>query len=409
MTQARKPRWGAMPRTPLLDDESPFNTMMSSFDEAALTIGLSEDEYRVLRKADREVQVSVPVRMDDGHVEVFDGFRVQHNTGLGPFIGSTRIEPDLKLDELRALAGWMTWKCALLGVPFGGACGGICADPRDLSVGELERADISALVEAGWRPPRRYIAGGRDGMTEIWGIAYYPSQHDPSLREAYPIVESIYAGPHGAHVPKEFRVHRKQAELAELGFVVVQVDGMGTNWRSKAFHDVCWQDLGDAGFPDRVAWIRSLAGEDPSLDSNRVGIYGGSAGGQNAMRALISHGDFYMAAVADCGCHDNRMDKIWWNEAWMGWPVGEQYAASSNVDQAHRLQGDLLLIVGELDRNVDPASTMQVVDALIRADKDFELLVVPGGGHGVAESAYGTRRRRDFLVRKLHGLSPRWR
>ena len=140
MTQARKPRWGAMPRTPLLDDESPFNTMMSSFDEAALTIGLSEDEYRVLRKADREVQVSVPVRMDDGHVEVLDGFRVQHNTGLGPFMGSTRIEPDLKLDELRALAGWMTWKCALLGVPFGGACGGICADPRDLSVGELERA-----------------------------------------------------------------------------------------------------------------------------------------------------------------------------------------------------------------------------------------------------------------------------
>jgi glutamate dehydrogenase (NAD(P)+) len=139
MSQTRKPRWGAMPRTPLLDDESPFNTMMSSFDEAALTIGLSEDEYRVLRKADREVQVSVPVRMDAGHVEVFDGFRVQHNTGLGPFIGSTRIEPDLRLDELRALAGWMTWKCALLGVPFGGACGGICADPRDLSAGELER------------------------------------------------------------------------------------------------------------------------------------------------------------------------------------------------------------------------------------------------------------------------------
>ena len=126
------------------------------------------------------------------------------------------------------------------------------------------------------------------------------------------------------------------------------------------------------------------------------------------MRALIDHHDFYHAAVADCGCHDNRMDKIWWNEAWMGWPVDESYAKSSNVDHAHRMQGDLLLVVGELDRNVDPASTMQVVDALIKADKDFDLLVVPGGGHGVAESSYGTRRRRDFFVRHLLEVEPRW-
>lgn len=144
------------------------------------------------------------------------------------------------------------------------------------------------------------------------------------------------------------------------------------------------------------------------MDLSRIGIYGGSAGGQNALRGLLVHGDFYQVGVADCGCHDNRMDKVWWNELWMGWPVGPHYAEQSNVTQAHRLEGKLLLIVGELDRNVDPASTMQVVDALIRADKDFDLLVIPGAGHGAAETPYGSRRRMDFFVRHLLGVEPRW-
>ena len=122
---------------------------------------------------------------------------------------------------------------------------------------------------------------------------------------------------------------------------------------------------------------------------------------------LLFHGDFYKVGVADCGCHDNRMDKIWWNELWMGWPIGPHYAEQSNVVQAHRLTGKLLLIVGELDKNVDPSSTMQVVNALIQADKDFDMLVVPGGGHGIAESPYGNRRRCDFFVRHLLGVEPR--
>ncbi|HEX9792847.1 MAG TPA: prolyl oligopeptidase family serine peptidase, partial [Planctomycetota bacterium] len=214
--------------------------------------------------------------------------------------------------------------------------------------------------------------------------------------------------PHGAFVPKDFRAHRAQQELAELGFVVVQIDGMGTNWRSKAFQDVAWKNIGDSGFPDRRLWIEALAATDASIDLTHVGIYGGSAGGQSALRALLAHGDFYHAAVSDCGCHDNRMDKIWWNELWMGWPVGPHYAEQSNVTQAQRLQGDLLLIVGEMDRNVDPASTMQVVKALIDADKDFELLVMPGMGHGAGGGPYGTRRTRDFFVRKLLGRAPRW-
>jgi dipeptidyl aminopeptidase/acylaminoacyl peptidase len=157
-----------------------------------------------------------------------------------------------------------------------------------------------------------------------------------------------------------------------------------------------------------MAWIRAAAAKYPEFDISRVGIFGGSAGGQNALAALLHHGDFYKAAAADCGCHDNRMDKIWWNEAWMGWPVGPEYADNSNVTHAGRLTGKLLLTVGELDRNVDPASTMQVVSKLIEADKDFDLIVVPGGGHGVGETPTLQRRRMDFFVRNLLGKEPRW-
>ncbi len=162
----------------------------------------------------------------------------------------------------------------------------------------------------------------------------------------------------------------------------------------------------DAGFPDRIRWMQAAARKYPYLDLSRVGIYGGSAGGQNALGALLFHPDFYKVAVSDCGCHDNRMDKIHWNEAWMGL-MGPHYAENSNVTHAHKLQGKLFLTVGELDTNVDPASTMQVVNALIRANKDFDFLLVPGAGHGVGETPYLRRRRQDFFVRHLLGVEPR--
>ncbi|MBE7500951.1 MAG: S9 family peptidase [Verrucomicrobiales bacterium] len=253
--------------------------------------------------------------------------------------------------------------------------------------------------------PERLVAPGRDGRTEIHGILIRPSRFDPARR--YPVIEEIYAGPHGAHVPKEFGRLVRQHALAELGFVIVQIDGQGTNHRGKQFHDVCWQNLADAGFPDRVAWLRAAARTRAWMDLSRVGIYGGSAGGQNALRALLDHGDFYHVAVADCGCHDNRMDKIWWNEAWLGWPINDGYVRSSNVADAHKLQGKLLLIVGEVDTNVDPASTLQVADALIRADKDFDLLIMTSTNHGAAETPYASRRRMDFFVRHLLGVEPR--
>lgn len=270
---------------------------------------------------------------------------------------------------------------------------------------ELEKADIKDLRAAGWRAPERFVARGRDGQTDIYGVIFRPTNFDPTRK--YPVIEDIYAGPHSAFVPKGFQPYFRQQGLAELGFIVVKIDGMGTSHRSKAFHDVCWKNLGDSGFPDRIAWIKAAAKKYPEMDISKVGIYGGSAGGQSSTQAMLAHGDFYKVAVSDCGCHDNRVDKIWWNELWMGWPIGPHYAAQSNVTNAHKLTGKLMLIVGEMDRNVDPVSTLQVVNALIRANKDFELLFIPGAGHGAGESPYGQRRRKDFFVRHLLGVEPR--
>ena len=275
-------------------------------------------------------------------------------------------------------------------------------------IAEIEKGDITALARAGWKAPEVFVAKGRDNTTDIWGLVWKPKNFDASRK--YPVIEYIYAGPHGTHTPKSFSAYSGMQAQAELGFIVVQMDGMGTSNRSKAFHDVAWQNIKDAGFPDRILWHQAFAAKNPWYDITRVGIYGGSAGGQNSMGALLFHAEFYKVAVSYAGCHDNRMDKIWWNEQWMGWPIGPQYSASSNVDHAHLLQGKLLLMVGELDTNVDPASTLQVVNALVKANKNFDLLVYPGEDHNAGRGGqyadYGERKRFDFFVRHLLGQNP---
>ena len=272
-------------------------------------------------------------------------------------------------------------------------------------VRELERGDMTALLATGWRAPEVFTSKARDGKTDIWGVIIRPMGSAFNTSRKYPVIENIYAGPHDSFTPKAFGLQLAMQAQAELGFIVVQVDGMGTSNRSKAFHDVAWKNLGDAGFPDRILWHRAIAAKYPWYDTSRVGIYGTSAGGQNSMGALLFHPEFYKAAVSAVGCHDNRMDKIWWNEQWMGYPLGDHYSKASNVDNAWRLQGRLLLVVGEMDQNVDPASTMQVVNALIKANKTFDLLVIPGAGHGPG-GAYGEKKRFDFFVHTLLGAEP---
>ncbi|MPT48662.1 MAG: S9 family peptidase [Sphingobium sp.] len=276
----------------------------------------------------------------------------------------------------------------------------------------VEKGDISRLTAAGFRAPQPYVAKARDGKTDIWGLVIRPHDFDPTKK--YPVIENIYAGPHDSFVPKAFwpfgyhsggdKVIGMQA-LADLGFIVVQIDGMGTANRSKAFHDVAWKNLDDSGFPDRILWMKALAQAEPAADISRVGIYGASAGGQSTLNALLFHPDFYKVGVAYAGCYDNRMDKISWNEQWLGPVVDQSYLDASGVVHADKLQGKLMLIVGEQDSNVDPASTMQVANALIKAGKDFDLIALPGEEHSVGRSTgpidYVQRRQFQFFVDHL--------
>lgn len=268
----------------------------------------------------------------------------------------------------------------------------------------LDKADISRLESEGWTAPEPFVAPGRDGKTPMYGIIQRPTNFDPTKK--YPVIEYIYQGPGDQYVPKSFQAYNWwTTSLAELGFIVVMIDGMGTSFRSRSFENVCYKNLRDAAIPDHIAWIRAAAAKYPYMDIDRVGIYGMSAGGQESLSALLHFPDFYKCAYSACGCHDNRMDKIWWNEQWMGYPVDEHYKESSNVENAHLLKRPLMLVVGEMDDNVDPASTMQVAAALIKANKDFELVVIPGARHTMGE-AYGEHKRYDFFVKHLLGVNP---
>ena len=281
----------------------------------------------------------------------------------------------------------------------------VLRDARDGKlVKTLETADLSLLKKHGWVAPEVFTAKGRDGKTDMWGIIQRPTNYDPNKK--YPVIEYIYAGPGDAYTPKSFSAYNwSMTSLAELGFIVVQLDAMGTAWRGKQFEEVCYKNLKDAGFPDRELWIKAAAKKYPYMDADRVGIFGASAGGQESTTAVLLHGDFYKAAYSSCGCHDNRMDKIWWNELWMSYPIDSSYVECSNVENAKNLERPFMLVVGEMDDNVDPSSTYQVVDALIKADKDFDLVVLPGVHHTMGES-FGEHKRYDFFVKNLLGVTP---
>jgi dipeptidyl aminopeptidase/acylaminoacyl peptidase len=271
-------------------------------------------------------------------------------------------------------------------------------------ISTLETADISALEANGWVKPEVFVAPGRDGKTDMWGIIRRPRNFDPNKK--YPVIEYIYSGPGDQYVPKSFMPWMwYYDDLTELGFIVVQLDGMSTSFRNLDFEQVCYKNLKDAGFPDRIEWIKAAAKKYPYMDIERMGIYGCSAGGQEALGALLFHGDFYKAAYAACGCHDNRMDKIWWNEQWMGYPVDSSYIECSNVENAKNLKGKLMLVVGEMDDNVDPSSSYQVVNALQKAKKNFEFILLPGARHTMGES-FGEHKRYDFFVKNLLGVEP---
>lgn len=275
---------------------------------------------------------------------------------------------------------------------------------------ELERADISKLLAAGWSVPERFCVKAADGVTDVYGVLHRPHGFDP--KASYAVIDSPYPGPQHGRVPPSFgdRVEYDAESVASLGFVVVALDGRGTPGRSKAFLDETHGTLSSGGFlEDHIAAIRQLAASRPWMDLDRVGIFGLSGGGFATVRALCTYPAFYKVGVSSCGNHDQRLYQVSWGETHIGaLPAKAQaYVESSNVDIADRLEGKLLLIHGEMDDNVHPHLTMRLVDRLIAANKDFELLIVPGVEHAfVGRIGYVYRRRWDFLVRHLMGAEP---
>ena len=275
----------------------------------------------------------------------------------------------------------------------------------------LEKMDISRLLATGWRPPMPITVKDRGGVGDLYGLLYRPTNFDPSKK--YPIVNRIYPGPQTGSVgSRQFSPSRSDTQaLAELGFVVVEIDGMGTPWRSKRFHAAYYGNMGDNTLPDQVAGMKELASRYPWIDIERAGIYGHSGGGFATAAAMFRYPDFFKVGVSQAGNHDNRVYEDDWAEKWQGLlekrPDGTtNYDNQANQLVAHQLKGKLLLAHGSMDSNVPFYSTLLVVDALIKANKDFDLIIFPNRGHGFGNEPYMIRRRWDYFVRHLLGVEP---
>ncbi len=280
------------------------------------------------------------------------------------------------------------------------------------TVMEVAKQDISKLLASGWVAPTPIKVKARDGKTDIYGLMFKPSKFDASKK--YPIVNYVYPGPQiGSCGSREFRAaHGDMQALAELGFVVVCIDGMGTPFRSKTFHEAYYGNLGDNTIPDQVSGMKDLAAQYPFIDLDRAGMYGHSGGGNATAAALFHDPDFFKVGIAESGNHDERDYEDDWAEKWAGIEVKNpdgtsNYDSQANQNYAKNLKGHLLLAHGTMDDNVPPSQTLLVVDALIKANKDFDLLLIPGAAHGYGPAAqYMTRRRWDYFVRYLAGGVP---
>jgi dipeptidyl aminopeptidase/acylaminoacyl peptidase len=275
----------------------------------------------------------------------------------------------------------------------------------------LEKADISRLLAAGWKPPLPFTVKARDGVTDLYGLMFRPTNFDPGKK--YPIINNIYPGPQsGSVMSRSFLpAHGDAQSLAELGFIVVQLDGMGTPGRSKTFHDAYYGNMGDNTLPDQVAGMKELAERYPWIDIDRAGIYGHSGGGYATCDAMFRYPDFFKVGVSQAGNHDNRGYEDDWGEKWQGLLVSKpdgtsNYDSQANQNFAKNLKGKLLLAHGTMDSNVPPYNTLLVVDELIKANKDFDLILFPNRGHGFGNEPYMVRRRWDYFVRHLLGVEP---
>jgi dipeptidyl aminopeptidase/acylaminoacyl peptidase len=284
-------------------------------------------------------------------------------------------------------------------------------DAQGRTVMTLETADISRLVATGWKPPIPVTVKARDGKTDLYGLLFRPTNFDSTRK--YPIINRVYPGPQTGSVgSRSFSAARSDAQaIAELGFVVVSIDAMGTPMRSRSFHAAYYGNMGDNGLPDQVAGMKELGARYSWIDLDRAGIYGHSGGGYAAAGAMFRYPDFFKVGVSQAGNHDNAAYEDDWAEKWQGLLVKNpdgttNYDNQANQLMAKNLKGKLLLAHGTMDNNVPPYGTMQVVDALIKANKDFDLLLLPNRTHGFGNEPYMVRRRWDYFVRHLLGAEP---
>jgi dipeptidyl aminopeptidase/acylaminoacyl peptidase len=284
----------------------------------------------------------------------------------------------------------------------------VVRDADGKMVATLAKTDISRLLATGWKPPVPFTVKARDGVTDLYGLMFKPTNLDPTKK--YPIVNHIYPGPQGGSVgSRSFSAARGDAQsLAELGFVVVEIDGMGNPTRSKKFHDAYYGNLGDNTLPDQVAGMKQLAEKYPWIDLERAGIYGHSGGGYATAGAMFRYPDFFKVGISEAGNHDNRQYEDDWGERYHGLlePNGTTYDDQANQNLAKNLKGHLLLAHGTADDNVPPYNTLLVVNELIKANKDFDLLLLPNRRHGFGNEPYMVRRRWDYFVRYLLGAEP---
>ena len=273
----------------------------------------------------------------------------------------------------------------------------------------LETADVSGLTEMKWSPPQPFTAIGKDGKSTIYGLLWKPTNFDASRK--YPVIDNSYTGPHGQIVPRTFirGININNQALAELGFIVMMVDGLGTAGRSKEFHNYSYKRMG-YNLEDHVRAIRQLSKQNSWIDTTRVGIFGHSAGGYDAGHAMMQYPDFYKVAVASSADHDFRMEKAWWPEMYMGWPVDSTYQQQSTITMAKNLKGKLLITHGGIDENVNPSATFKLAEMLERADKQFDMLIFPSQKHGYtgAHQLYFTKKRWNYFVEHLLGQKPIW-
>lgn len=276
----------------------------------------------------------------------------------------------------------------------------------------IEEANISGLLAQGWQPPTPFKAKARDGVTDVYGYLYFPTDLDPE--KAYPVIDYVYPGPQIG--PIGFRGFSlggwaAQHSLPELGFIVFTIDAMGTPWRDKAFHDAYYESMGDNGLPDHISALKQLAITYPQIDLDRVGIFGHSGGGFASTDAILRYPEFFKVAVSGAGNHDNRAYYYAWAERYHGQLVrdedgGDNYDSQANQNLAANLEGKLLLSYGTLDDNVHPNGTLRVIEELIMHNKDFDLMVMPNRDHGHAGDPYSIRRTWDYFVEHLLGGTP---